>query len=188
MAGECNAKRMLEISYQVNQELLSSSHWGGGLCRVQFILTVYEPSWTMEEAMVGWPTKITAVPDTQQRPFWVRTKTQTFLTVWMQATESHSKLFLQEVADCQGEFSDVKSTEQQTASHEAAWPSLTLGTALLPFPQIPENIFLGASWFLPLHATHGSELPWDFLRIQSKFSASSHSELNKEATQAKKLC
>ena len=116
MAGECNTKRLLEISYQVNQELLSSTHWCGST--LSSLCT--KPSWTMEEVMVDWSTGITAVPVTQQMPCWVRTDAQAFPRVWMQATEMHSKLFSQEVAECQKEFSDMKSTEQQTASHEAA--------------------------------------------------------------------
>lgn len=116
MAGEYNAKRVLEISYQVNQELLSSTHWGGST--LSSLCT--KPSWTMEEVMVDWLTGITAVPVTQQMPFWIRTDAQAFLRVWMQATEMHSKLFPQEVAECQEEFSDMKSTEKRTASHEAA--------------------------------------------------------------------
>lgn len=45
MAGECNTKRLLEISYQVNQELLSSTHWSGSTLCVLSLPGPWRKSW-----------------------------------------------------------------------------------------------------------------------------------------------
>lgn len=135
----------------------------------------------------GWLAGITTILITHQMPFCVRIEATAFLR---DSLDTSNRNTFKVVSTGGGWMSGwVLKHEEHRAVDSLSWgcsvTTLPMHTPAF-FPTDPwEHVF----WCLLISAFLGTHdyLPWGFLRIQSKCSTSCHSELNREAIQAKSI-